>query len=175
MTISSTTTTAFSESAFSYLERLQGSFNGTNLKAVEDLSRELFLAWTSGRNVFICGNGGSAANAIHIANDLHYGIGACGPGEKRRRMSNPVPGWASLRHVLGASVGLVLGYPFATQDTERNSSDVCARDPRQTSHDLRRAQLINQRQTNLASLIVRRYKKRGGTLTQFQLYLGCNS
>lgn len=82
MTISSTTTTAFSESAFSYLERLQGSFNGTNLKAVEDLSRELFQAWTSGRNVFICGNGGSAANAIHIANDLHYGIGACGAGEK---------------------------------------------------------------------------------------------
>ena len=34
------------------------------------------------RNVFICGNGGSAANAIHIANDLHYGIGACGPGKK---------------------------------------------------------------------------------------------
>ena len=42
----------------------------------------MFQAWTSGRNVFICGNGGSAANAIHIANDLHYGIGACGPGEK---------------------------------------------------------------------------------------------
>ena len=34
-----------------------------------------------GRNVYICGNGGSAANAIHIANDLHYGIGACGQGK----------------------------------------------------------------------------------------------
>ena len=34
------------------------------------------------RNVYICGNGGSAANAIHIANDFHYGIGACGPGSK---------------------------------------------------------------------------------------------
>ena len=31
------------------------------------------------RQVFVCGNGGSAANALHIANDLHYGIGACGP------------------------------------------------------------------------------------------------
>ena len=31
--------------------------------------------------VFICGNGGSAANAIHLANDLHYGIGGCG-GDK---------------------------------------------------------------------------------------------
>ena len=82
MTLSSTTTTAFTESAFSYLERLQGSFNRTNLKAVEDLAKELREAWIEGRNVFICGNGGSAANAIHIANDFHYGIGACGPGAK---------------------------------------------------------------------------------------------
>ena len=82
MTLSSSTTTAFSETAFSYLERLQGTFNRTNLKAVEDLSKELREAWIEGRNVFICGNGGSAANAIHIANDLHYGIGACGTGSK---------------------------------------------------------------------------------------------
>ena len=80
MTLSPTTT--FTESAFSYLERLRGSFNRTNLKAIEDLSKELREAWIDGRNVFICGNGGSAANAIHIANDLHYGIGACGPGAK---------------------------------------------------------------------------------------------
>ena len=26
------------------------------------------------------GNGGSAANALHLANDFHYGIGACGDG-----------------------------------------------------------------------------------------------
>ena len=82
MTLSSTTTRDFTESAFSYLERLQGCFNKTNLKAVEKLSKELRHAWIEGRNVFICGNGGSAANAIHIANDFHYGIGACGPGEK---------------------------------------------------------------------------------------------
>ena len=36
-------------------------------------------AWIKKKQVFICGNGGSAANALHIANDLHYGIGACGP------------------------------------------------------------------------------------------------
>ena len=28
------------------------------------------------------GNGGSAANAIHMANDFHYGIGACGSGKR---------------------------------------------------------------------------------------------
>jgi len=32
--------------------------------------------------VYICGNGGSAANAMHMANDFHYGIGACGPGPR---------------------------------------------------------------------------------------------
>ena len=30
------------------------------------------------RDRFICGNGGSAGNAIHMANDFHYGVGACG-------------------------------------------------------------------------------------------------
>ena len=43
------------------------------------MAKEIRQAWIDGRNVFICGNGGSAANAIHIANDFHYGIGACGP------------------------------------------------------------------------------------------------
>ena len=82
MTLSSTTNKAFTKSAFSYLERLQGCFNDTNIKAIEHLSMQLRQAWVENRNVFICGNGGSAANAIHIANDLHYGIGACGPGKK---------------------------------------------------------------------------------------------
>ena len=82
MTASSITTSSFTNKAFSYLDRLQGCFNKTNLEAVENLAKELHQAWIEGRNVYICGNGGSAANAIHIANDLHYGIGACGPGIK---------------------------------------------------------------------------------------------
>ena len=82
MTTSSLTTSTFTNSAFSYLERLLGCFNKTNLEAVENLANELRQAWINGRNVYICGNGGSAANAIHIANDFHYGIGACGPGAK---------------------------------------------------------------------------------------------
>ena len=82
MTLTSPSTSEFTKSAFSYLERLKTSFNESNLKAVKNLALELRQAWIDGRNVFICGNGGSAANAIHIANDLHYGIGACGPGAK---------------------------------------------------------------------------------------------
>ena len=82
MTLSSRSNSAFKESAFSYLERLQGCFNTKNLDAIENLANDLHQAWINGKNVYICGNGGSAANAIHIANDLHYGIGACGPGTK---------------------------------------------------------------------------------------------
>ena len=82
MTLASPSTSTFTNSAFAYLERLKTSFNKKNLEAVENLARELRQAWINGQNVYICGNGGSAANAIHIANDLHYGIGACGPGAK---------------------------------------------------------------------------------------------
>ena len=82
MTLSSLTTNTFATSAFSYLERLKACFDKTNLEVIEKLSYELLKAWIDGRNIYICGNGGSAANAIHIANDLHYGIGACGEGAK---------------------------------------------------------------------------------------------
>ena len=78
----SITPKTFTNSAFSYLERLQNCFNEANIEAIENLANELLQTWIDGRNVYICGNGGSAANAIHIANDLHYGIGACGPGKK---------------------------------------------------------------------------------------------
>ena len=76
------TTHTFMGNAFSYVKRLESCFKEANLKSVEKLATELKKAWIDGRNVYICGNGGSAANAIHIANDLHYGIGACGAGEK---------------------------------------------------------------------------------------------
>ena len=81
MTLSSLTTNTFT-SAFSYPERLKACFDKTNLEVIEKLAYELLKAWIDGRNIYICGNGGSAANAIHIANDLHYGIGACGEGAK---------------------------------------------------------------------------------------------
>lgn len=69
----------FAVKAVDYLKRLQACFSPEVLENVEILAKEIRQAWVDGRNVFICGNGGSAANAIHIANDFHYGIGACGP------------------------------------------------------------------------------------------------
>ena len=74
------TQSCFALTAGTYLQRLQSCFSAEVLAAVETLAEELRLAWVDGRHVYICGNGGSAANAMHLANDLHYGIGACGPG-----------------------------------------------------------------------------------------------
>lgn len=38
------------------------------------LNETLLRCWRENRQVFLCGNGGSAANAIHLANDLLYGV-----------------------------------------------------------------------------------------------------
>ena len=79
------TQNSFLSTAQDYLNRLQASFNQQILESVEILAHEILQAWIDGRNVYICGNGGSAANAIHIANDFHYGIGACGPAPTARK------------------------------------------------------------------------------------------
>jgi D-sedoheptulose 7-phosphate isomerase len=42
---------------------------------VPALAEALRRAWTEGRTVYLCGNGGSAGNAIRLANDLLYGAG----------------------------------------------------------------------------------------------------
>jgi D-sedoheptulose 7-phosphate isomerase len=80
MTLATNTESTFTAAAWAYLNRLQYCFSPINLSAIETLARALRQTWIDGRHVYICGNGGSAANAIHLANDLHYGIGACGPG-----------------------------------------------------------------------------------------------
>ena len=75
--------TPFKLKAKAYLKCLESSFNNDDiLSKIEELAKDLRRAWEEGRQVFICGNGGSAANALHMANDFHYGIGACGPGPK---------------------------------------------------------------------------------------------
>jgi D-sedoheptulose 7-phosphate isomerase len=77
-----TTDSSFATAAWAYLDRLQGCFSSANLEGIESMAQALRQAWIDGSHVYICGNGGSAANAIHMANDLHYGIGACGLGAK---------------------------------------------------------------------------------------------
>ena len=76
------TENSFKQTASDYLNRLKNCFTPELIAKVELLAQEMKQAWVDGRSVYICGNGGSAANAMHMANDFHYGIGACGSGPK---------------------------------------------------------------------------------------------
>lgn len=58
-----------------YINRLAASaLNSNVIDNVEALARALQDAWLTKKNVYICGNGGSAGNAVHLANDFNYGI-----------------------------------------------------------------------------------------------------
>lgn len=56
-----------------YFSRLIDELNRLNLRELEDFSQVLFDAWLHRRLVFVCGNGGSAATASHLAQDLAKG------------------------------------------------------------------------------------------------------
>jgi D-sedoheptulose 7-phosphate isomerase len=64
----------FASFAGDYLARATAAFVRIPLARVEQLARELLDCWQTGRQVFLIGNGGSAANAVHLANDFIYGI-----------------------------------------------------------------------------------------------------
>lgn len=55
-----------------YQKRLCDCLSSFDWSPVHKLAKDIRLAWKEGKHVFLCGNGGSAANAIHIANDLLY-------------------------------------------------------------------------------------------------------
>jgi len=57
-----------------YSQRLQAVLQATDWSNVTRLAEELRDCWHTGRQVFLCGNGGSAGNAIHLANDFLYGV-----------------------------------------------------------------------------------------------------
>ncbi|MEM9015685.1 MAG: SIS domain-containing protein [Verrucomicrobiota bacterium] len=57
-----------------YAESLARALQDADWTPVEKLAEILEEARTSRKQVFLCGNGGSAANALHIANDLTAAI-----------------------------------------------------------------------------------------------------
>jgi D-sedoheptulose 7-phosphate isomerase len=57
-----------------YPNRLGAILASTDWTAAGQLADALVDCWKEGRQVFLCGNGGSAGNAVHLANDLIYGV-----------------------------------------------------------------------------------------------------
>ena len=57
-----------------YVQCLKRALDLLPAEPIEALAHALMTAWQQRRQVFIFGNGGSAGNAIHLANDFLYGI-----------------------------------------------------------------------------------------------------
>jgi D-sedoheptulose 7-phosphate isomerase len=64
----------FSSFCDSYVARLKSAVDLLPKEELEALADTLLMAWKEKRQVFIFGNGGSAGNAIHLANDYLYGV-----------------------------------------------------------------------------------------------------
>jgi len=57
-----------------YSKRLQTLLAEAEWSGVAQLAADIHTCWMEKKQVFFCGNGGSAGNAIHLANDFLYGI-----------------------------------------------------------------------------------------------------
>jgi D-sedoheptulose 7-phosphate isomerase len=58
-----------------YLTKLVSALSDNSFENVKYLVDDIIKTKIKKKKIFICGNGGSAANAMHIANDLIYGAG----------------------------------------------------------------------------------------------------
>jgi D-sedoheptulose 7-phosphate isomerase len=58
-----------------YAERLVKVLSSLDTTPIEVLAKAFLDAWNKNRTIYLCGNGGSAGNAIHLANDFTYGAG----------------------------------------------------------------------------------------------------
>jgi len=58
-----------------YTENLFESLRMDAMKQIPVLGEALKRAWLDNKVIYLCGNGGSAGNAIHLANDFLYGAG----------------------------------------------------------------------------------------------------
>jgi len=97
-----------------YASRLQRVLDDADWSGVALLARELRDCWATGRQVFICGNGGSAGNAMHLANDFLYGVSkTAGQGLR----VTALPANASVLTCLANDVGYneVFSYQLAVQ------------------------------------------------------------
>lgn len=58
-----------------YSKKITDALSLEVMQLVPVLANALLTAWRTGGTIYICGNGGSAGNAIHLANDFLYGAG----------------------------------------------------------------------------------------------------
>lgn len=57
-----------------YAATLVATVQGFDWSALDALHERVWQVWKQRRQLFLCGNGGSAASAAHLATDLLYGV-----------------------------------------------------------------------------------------------------
>ena len=106
-----------------YTSCLKDCFTEEMNKKIYILANSLRDVWSSGNNVFLCGNGGSAGNANHIANDLIYGTGNCGRGQKINGIKvNALSANPAILTCLGNDIGFenIFSYQLSVQASEND-------------------------------------------------------
>lgn len=86
----------------SYAAKLTKVLAETDWTNVELLATELKKLIESGRSLYLCGNGGSAGNAQHLANDFLYGVS---PNKKQAIKVEALAANASVITCLGNDIG----------------------------------------------------------------------
>ena len=66
-----------------YIATIRGCLDALDLEAVAHVLEALERAWTADARIFLVGNGGSAATASHMANDLSKTVRQGNPGRRR--------------------------------------------------------------------------------------------
>ena len=66
-----------------YINNLKGQLDLLPLDEIESWGNHFLQLWKTNKQLFICGNGGSAGNSIHLANDFLYGISPSKPPAMR--------------------------------------------------------------------------------------------
>jgi D-sedoheptulose 7-phosphate isomerase len=96
------TQAGLSEYVTGYFERLKSTIDAMPIERIEAMGEVLFQAYRHGKQVFVIGNGGSAATASHMACDL--GKNTIAPNRPRFRilsLSDNMPLFSALANDLG--------------------------------------------------------------------------
>lgn len=85
-----------------YLNELSKTIQKISRAEIWEIIQLLYRAWQDGRRIFLCGNGGSAATASHMANDLNkLTLSAGKPRLKAIALTDNIPlmtAWANDSH-----------------------------------------------------------------------------
>lgn len=84
-----------------YIKGLTRTLEDFDWTPVEQLAEILYESVIKGNRIFLCGNGGSAGNAMHLANDFLYGIAPNGKAMKVEAL----PANAAVVTCLGNDIG----------------------------------------------------------------------